>query len=166
MNTIPLFFSPYDVFIGKFQSAHFVLFRNVRLCRSYKTVQIYFIKSSGNSVPWYFNAKVIWVFAFRDSGCCRKSIPFFFLFITNPSVFPFSSFPRPARLASQDSVSSIFLKILWFFLLDFPTVFDISPIENLSSLCNLTFSFLSFNKVTDFFSQCLQWKSQWRAGVI
>ena len=34
MNIIPLFFSPYDVFSGKFQSAHFVLFRNVRLCKS------------------------------------------------------------------------------------------------------------------------------------
>ena len=30
MNTIPLFFSQYDMFSGKFQSAHFVLFRNVR----------------------------------------------------------------------------------------------------------------------------------------
>ena len=40
---------------NQFQSAHFVLFRNVRLRRSYTTVQIYSIKSSGNSVPWYIN---------------------------------------------------------------------------------------------------------------
>ena len=94
MNTIPLFLSPYDVFSGKFQSAHFVLFRNVRLHRSYSTVQIYFIKSSGNSVPGYFNAKVSISF-FRDSGCCRKLILFWF--ITNPSVIPCCSFSRLAR---------------------------------------------------------------------
>ena len=75
MNTIPQFLSPYDVFSGEFQLAHFVLFRNVRLCRSYLTVQIYFIKSSGNSVPWYFNANVC-ISSFRDSGCCCKSILF------------------------------------------------------------------------------------------
>ena len=46
-NTIPLFFSPYDAFSGKFQSAHFVLFRNVTLHGSYSTVQIYFIKCLG-----------------------------------------------------------------------------------------------------------------------
>ena len=40
MNTIPLFFSQYDMFRGKFQSAYFVLFRNVRFCRSYLTVEI------------------------------------------------------------------------------------------------------------------------------
>ena len=45
MNTISLFFGSYDVFSDKFQSAHFVIFRNVRLYRSYSTVQIYFIKS-------------------------------------------------------------------------------------------------------------------------
>ena len=84
-NTIPLSFSRYDVFSGKFQVAHFVLLRNVRLHRNYSTVQIYFIKSSGNSVPWYFNAKVS-ISSFRDSGCSRKSILFC------------NRFPRPTRL--------------------------------------------------------------------
>ena len=45
-----------DVFSGKFQSAHFVLLKNIRLRRSYSTIH-YFITSSGNSVPWYCNAK-------------------------------------------------------------------------------------------------------------
>ena len=84
---------PSDGFSGKFHSAHFVLFRNLRLRRSYSTVQTYFIKSLGNNVPWYFNAKVS-ISSFRDGGCCRKSILFWF--ITNPSVFPCSSFPGPA----------------------------------------------------------------------
>ena len=70
-----------------------VFFGNVRLCRCYSTVQIYFIKSSGNSEPWYFNAKDS-ISSFRDSSCCHKWILFWF--ITNPSVFPCSSFPRLA----------------------------------------------------------------------
>ena len=148
MNSIPLFFSPYDVFSGKFQSAHFVLLRNVRLCRSNSTVQIYFIKSLGNCVPWYFNAKVS-INSFRDSGCCHKSILFWFT--TNPSVFPYSSFSRPARWFLGFTWPS-FLKIIWITLLDFPTVFEIFPIESLSSWRNLTISFLSSNDVTDFFT--------------
>ena len=84
----------YDMFSDKSQLAHFVLFRNVRLCRSYSTVQIYFIKSSGNCVLWYFNAKVS-ISSFRDSSCCHKLILFWF--IINLSIFPCSSFPRPAR---------------------------------------------------------------------
>ena len=80
INTITLFFSPYDMFNDKFQSTHFVLFNYVRLRRSYSTVQIYFIKSSGNIVPCYFNAKVS-IRSFRDSALCRKSI--LFEFITN-----------------------------------------------------------------------------------
>ena len=94
MNTIPLFFIPYEVFRGKFQSNHFVLFRNLRLYRSYSTVLIYFIKSSGNSVPWYFNAKVS-ISSFTDSGCCRKSMLFWF--VINLSVFICCTFPMPAR---------------------------------------------------------------------
>ena len=39
MNTI----SPFYMLCGKFLLAHFVLFRNVRFCRSYLAVQIYFI---------------------------------------------------------------------------------------------------------------------------
>ena len=76
--------SVHMTFSSKFLSAQFVLFRYVRLRRSYLTVQIYFLKSSGNSVPWYFNAKVS-INSFRDSRCCQKSILFWF--ITNPSVF-------------------------------------------------------------------------------
>ena len=148
MNTILLFFSPYDVFSGKFQSTHFLLFRNVKLSRSFLTVQIYFIKSSGNSVPWYLNAKVS-IRSFRDSCCCHKSILFWF--IANPSVFPCSCFPRPARWFLSFTWAS-FLKILWIILLDFPPVFEISPIESLSSLRNLTIIFLSSNDVTDFFA--------------
>ena len=53
MNTILLFFRPYDLFSGKFQLAHFALFRNVSLRKSYSTVQVHFIKYSGNSVPGY-----------------------------------------------------------------------------------------------------------------
>ena len=158
MNTIPLFFSSYDVFSGKFQSAHFVLFRNVRLRWSYSTVQIYFVKSSGNRVPWYFNAKVS-MSSFRHRGCCRKSI--IFLFITNPSVslaVVFLSLPG-GFLTSHDPVFSGFLKISWVTLLDFRTVFEISPIESLSSLRNLAISFLSSNDVTDF-SPCLQCKNR------
>ena len=93
ISTTPLFFSPDDVFSGKFQSAYYVLFINVRHRRSYLTVQIRFIKFSGNSLPWYFNVKIS-IRSFRDSGCYRKSI--LFLFITNPSVFRCSGFPRPA----------------------------------------------------------------------
>ena len=37
-------------------------------------------------------------------------------------------------------------------LLDSSTVFEISPIESLYSLRNLTISFLSSNDVTDFFA--------------
>ena len=40
MKIIPLFFSQYDVFSDKFESAHFVHLRNIRLHRSYSTVQI------------------------------------------------------------------------------------------------------------------------------
>ena len=145
MNTIQLFFNPYDAFSRKFQLGHFFLFRNVRLRWSYSTVQIYFIKSSVNSVPWYFNAKVS-ISSFRDRGYCHESILFWF--ITNPSVFPCSSFPRPTRLFP---LFSSFLKILWITLLAFPTIFEISPIGSLSSLRNLTTSFLSSNDVTDFF---------------
>ena len=94
MKTIPLFFSPYDVISGKFQSALLILFRNLILRKSYSTVQIYFIKSSVNSVSWYFNAKFS-IDPFIDGGCCHKLI--LFSFITNPSVFPFSRFPRSAR---------------------------------------------------------------------
>ena len=53
-----MFCGPYEVFSGKFQSAHFVLLRNVRLRRSYSTVKIHLIKFSLNSEPWYFNANV------------------------------------------------------------------------------------------------------------
>ena len=58
--------------------SRFILFflEMFRLLISYSTVQIYFIKSSGNSVSWYFNAKVS-ISSFRDRGCCRKSILFF-----------------------------------------------------------------------------------------
>ena len=152
MDTIPLFFSQYDMFSGKFQSAHFVLYRNVRLCRIYLTIQIYFIKSSGNSAPWYFNAKVS-ISSFRDISCCCKSILFWSF--TNPLPIHLSSlavvFLRlpGGFLAWHDSVSSSFLKMLWITLLYFPIV---SPIECLSSLCNLTISFLSSNNVTDFFA--------------
>ena len=107
MNTILLFFRPYDMFGGKFQSTHLVLFRNVKLRRSYSTVQIYFIKSSGNSVSWYINAQFS-ISPFRDSSSCHKSILFWF--ISNPSVFPCNSFPRPARW---------FLGFVWLSFLKF-----------------------------------------------
>ena len=141
MNTIPLFFSPYDVFSGEFQSIHFVLFRNVRLRKSYSTVRIYFIKSSGNCMLWYFNAKVS-ICSFRDCGCCCKSIHFFF-------------YSLPIHLSSLAIIFlglPSFLKILWITISDFPIVFEISPIESLSSLHNLTISFLSSNDVRDFFA--------------
>ena len=117
MNTIPLFFSSYDVVSWKFQSPHFIVFRIVRLRRSYSTVQIYFIKSSGKSVPWYFDGKVS-ISSFRDTSCCHKSILFWF--ITNPCVFPCSSFPRPARRWGFWRHMTEFLKILWITILDFP----------------------------------------------
>ena len=82
--------SSIHMIIGKFPSVHIVPFRNLRLRRSNLTVQVYFIKSSGNKVPWYFNTKV------NISSFENRS--FFFLFITNLSVFPWSSFPCPARL--------------------------------------------------------------------
>ena len=62
-------------------------------------------------------------------------------------------------LALHDQFSSSFLKILWITLLDFSTVFEISPIAGLSSLRNLTISFLSSNDVR-YFSPCLQCKSR------
>ena len=138
MNTIPLFFSQYYIFSSKFQSAHFVLFRNVRLCRSYSTVQIYFIKSLGNSVLSYFNAKVS-INSFRDSSCHKSILSLAVVFLGKPGGF----------LASHDPVSSNFLKIP---LLDFLTILEISPIKILFSLCNMTISFLRSNDVTDFFS--------------
>ena len=123
MKTIPLFSKPYDSFRGKFQSPHFVLFRNVRVRRSYQTVQMYFIKSSGNRVTWYFIVKVS-ISSFRDNGCCRKLI--LFLFITNPSVsFAVDFLSLPGYfLASHHLFSWLFLKILWITLLDSPTVFE------------------------------------------
>ena len=92
IHTIPLFFNPYDVVSGKFQSAYFVLSRNVRFRRSYWTVQIYFIKFSGNTVHWYLNAKIS-ISSFRDSGCCCKLI----LFLIHYESILCSRFPRPAR---------------------------------------------------------------------
>ena len=102
-------------------------------------------------LPWYFNAKVS-LYSFRDSGFCRKSI--LFLFITNPFVFTCSSFlGLPGGfLASHGPVSSGFLEILWIILLDFPWVFEIFPIESLSSLRNLTISFLSSDDVKIIFA--------------
>ena len=133
MNTIPLFFRPYDMFSGKFQSAHFVFFRNVRLRRSYSTVQIHFIKSPRNSVPWYFNPKVS-ITSIRDSG-------FFNLLPIHLSSLAVVFLGLPGGfLSSHDPVSSSFLKILWIILLDIFTVFEISPIESLPSLRNLTIS--------------------------
>ena len=64
-------------------------------------------------------------------------------------------------LALHDSVSSSFLKILWITLLDFPTVFEISPIESLSSLRNLTISFLSSNDVTPRSGHTKEFKKWW-----
>ena len=83
----------------------FVLFRNVKLRGSNSIVQIYFIMSSGNSVPWYFDAKVS-ISSFRDSDCyvCHKS----FFFDSLPiHVFPYSIFfgLSGGFLASHDSVS-------------------------------------------------------------
>ena len=62
-------------------------------------------------------------------------------------------------LASHDPVSLDFIKILWITLLDFPTVFEISPIDSLSSLRNLTICFLRSNDVIDFFWPRLQCKN-------
>ena len=84
--------------------------------------------------------------SFRDSGCCRESILFWF--ITNPSVV-FLGMPG-GFLASHDPVSPSFLKFLWITLLDFPTVFEISPIKSLSSLRKLIICFLSSNDVRFF----------------
>ena len=162
MNIIPLFFSPYEVFSGKFQSTHFILFR---LRKSYSTIRIYFIKSSGNSMPGYFYAKIS-ISSFRDSGCCCKSILLFYSLAIHLSSLAVVFLRQSGGfLASHDPVFSTFLKILWIKLLDFPTVFEISLIESLSSLHNFTFSFLSSNDVTDFLP-CLPCKCRWRAGVI
>ena len=54
--------------------------------------------------------------------------------------------------ASHDPVSLSCLKILWLKLLDFPTYFEISTIESLSSLRYLTISFPSSNDVTEFWA--------------
>ena len=110
-NTIPMFFSLYDVFSGKFQSVHFVIFRDVCLRRSYWTVKIYFMKSLGNSVPWYFDSKVSISF-FRDNDCCRKSVFFFILFFVvfftsihlSSLAVVFLSFPG-GFLVSHDPIS-------------------------------------------------------------
>ena len=113
MNRNPQSFSPYEVFSGKFQSAHFVFCRNVKL---------------------------------RGSWALLHSIPI------DLSSFAVVLVPPGDFIASYDPVSSSFLKMLWIILLDFPTVFEISPIESLCSLRNLTISFLSYSDVIDFFA--------------
>ena len=149
MNTIPLFFSRYDVFSGKFQSAHFVLFKNLRLRRLFKFISLSLrdIVRLDILIPRLelsLLQKVVAVAnrSFFDSLPIHLSFLSVF-FLGLQGVFFF--------LASQDPVSSSFLKMLWITLLDFPTVFEISAIESLSSFCNLTISFLSSNDVTDFF---------------
>ena len=155
MNTILLFFCSYDLFSGKVQSAHFFLFRNVRLCRSNSTVQIYFIKSSVNSVPWHFNA-----LALLEIAVVVANLSFFDSLPIHLSSFAvvFLGLPR-GFLASHDRVISSFRKMLWITVLDYPTVFEISPIESLSSLRNLIISFLSSKDVI-FFLPYLQYKSR------
>ena len=112
MTTIPLFCISYDVFSGKFQSPHFVLFGSVKCRSSCSATQIYFIKSSGNSVPWYFNAKVS-INSFRDSSCCCKLI-LFDSWPTHLSSLAVVFLGLPGSFwASHNPIFSSFLKTLW-----------------------------------------------------
>ena len=121
MNTILQLISQYDVFSGKF---HFVLFRKVKLRRNYSTVQIYFIKYSRNSVPWYFYAKVS-ISSLRGRGYFHKQF-FFYSLPVHPSSLSVFFLTLPGRfLASHKTVSSSFLKILWRALLHFPSLWNI-----------------------------------------
>ena len=92
--SLDLSFCNFRTFQTNFCWLKFLLFRNIRLCSCYSTVQIYFIKSSENSVPWNFNAKLS-ISSFKESRCWCKSM--LFGFITNPSIFSCNSFPRLAR---------------------------------------------------------------------
>ena len=96
------------MFSGKFEFTYFVHCRKVRLRRSYPTVYIYFIKSSGNSVPWYFNAKVS-IRSFKDCGYRHKSILFWF--ITNLSVFL-----AVVSLVLPGGFLVVFLFLIWHYI--------------------------------------------------
>ena len=150
-NTIPLFFSPYDVFTGKFQSAHFVIFRNVRLRRSCSTVQIHFIKSTEiiclDILMPMLALALLEISVAVANRSFFYSLPIHLSFLVVIFLCPPGSF-----LASPDPVSSSFLKILWITLFFLSAVFEISPIESLSSVRNLTISFLSSNDVTNSFA--------------
>ena len=55
--------------VANFNQLILFFFRNVRLHRSYSMVQLYFIRSSGNSVPWYFRVKVLLLFLAKRNIC-------------------------------------------------------------------------------------------------
>ena len=142
--------SVHMMFSGKFQLAHFVLFKNVRLCRSYSTVQINFVKSLGKTCLDIWMLRL--ALALLEIAVAVTNWSFFDLLPLHLSSLAVVFLSLTGGfLVSCDPVSSSFLKILWITLLDFPTVFEISPIKSLSSLHNLSISFLSSNDVTDNF---------------
>ena len=121
-------------------------FINLRLCRSYSIVQIYFIKSSGNSVIWYFNVK--WALALSESAV---PVANWSIFVSLPiqQISLFLCLPG-GFLASHDPVSSSFLNILWITLFDSPQSLKYLQ-SSLSSLHNMTISFLSSSDITNLF---------------
>ena len=149
-HTIPLFLSPYDVFSGKLQMIHFVLFRNVRLCGRGSIVQI---SLSLQEIVCLHILMARLALGLLEIVVAVANRSFFdSLSINLSSLVVIFLNLSGSFLASQNPVFSSFLKILWITLLDFPTVFEISYIESLSLLSNLTISFLSSNNVTDFFT--------------
>ena len=147
MEHIPQFYSLYDMFSGKFQSTHFVHFRNVRLRRGYSNDQIFSlilreIVSPDILMPRFTLALLEKTVAVANRCFFFYSLPIYLsslevVFLELPSGF----------LASHDQVSSSFLEIQWITLLDFFIVCEISTSESVSSLRNLTISFLSSNYV-------------------
>ena len=111
MNIISLFFSPYDEFSGKFQSAHFAHFRHLRLVKAIRLFK--FISLSLQEIVYLDILTPRLALALLEIAVAVANQSYFDSLPIHLSSFAVVFLGQPGDfLASHDSLSLSFLKTL------------------------------------------------------